>query len=45
MKASTRGEGKGHRRGQTDRAKDGEGCVRQGEEGSGTQIGLVKVIV
>lgn len=39
------GEGKGHRRGHTDRTKDREARVRQGEEGSGTEIGLVKVIV
>lgn len=26
------GEGKGHRRGQADRTRDIEGCVRQGEK-------------
>lgn len=39
------GEGKGHRRGQTDRMRDREGYVRQGEKVRGTQIGLVKVIM
>lgn len=38
------GEGKGHRRGQTDRTTDREACVRQREEERGTQIGLAKVI-
>jgi len=39
------GEAKGQRRGQTDRARDREGCVRQGQERKGAQIGLVKIIL